>query len=525
MYSKIKLYWKSHYLSILIFIGIILVISPFILSRNLNNLDEIWNYNFARNVADGLVPYRDFNMVQTPLLPLIAGLMLKLFGNELIVMRVLAILLIASIFFMIYKVLKLLKINTLYNLLFLLLLFLLFKQHICIDYNFALLFLTLILIYLELKTWQKINLSNDYEAIYFKQHIFYYFRIGFICGCCILLKQTTGVLISFASVIFPIFFCKNKIDFKGYVKSSFLKILGILVPIFILLIYLISNNALDDFIDYTILGIKTFSNSISYTTLISSQNIVIKLLSIGLPVFILVSLIYMIRKKAKNLYGFYAYGIASLIVIYPISDHIHFLIGITPLLTLLAYFLLQSITHFLENEKSTQEKNNKSKFILKLKLYLGEFLKPLIELSLICYIIASCCLLYNYFYNPEKEHSINHYRYIPISEQLLNKINDINNFILFNNSKTYILDSEAAIYMIALNKYNKNFDMFLKGNLGSKGEFGQIEKINVLEKGTKILIKNDQYKLNWQTPLEVISYLKNNFNKIGEINIFDIYEI
>ena len=30
--------------------------------------------------------------------------------------------------------------------------------------------------------------------------------------------------------------------------------------------------------------------------------------------------------------------------------------------------------------------------------------------------------------------------------------------------------------MIALNKYNKNFDMFLKGNLGSKGEFGQIEK-------------------------------------------------
>ena len=108
---------------------------------------------------------------------------------------------------------------------------------------------------------------------------------------------------------------------------------------------------------------------------------------------------------------------------------------------------------------------------------------------------------------------------------MLNKINDINNFILFNNSKTYILDSEAAIYMIALNKYNKNFDMFLKGNLGSKGEFGQIEKINQLEKGTKILIKNDQYKLNWQTPLEVISYIKNNFNKIGEVNIFDIYEI
>ena len=141
------------------------------------------------------------------------------------------------------------------------------------------------------------------------------------------------MLISFASVIFPIFFCKNKIDFKGYLKSSILKILGILTPIFLLIFYLILNHALEDFIDYTISGIKTFSNSISYTTLISSQNIVIQLLSIGLPIFILVSLIYMIRKKAKNLYGFYAYGVASLIVIYPITDHINFLIGITTLLT------------------------------------------------------------------------------------------------------------------------------------------------------------------------------------------------
>ena len=103
---------------------------------------------------------------------------------------------------------------------------------------------------------------------------------------------------------------------------------------------------------------------------------------------------------------------------------------------------------------------------------------------------------------------------------------EVDNYILLNkNNNVYILDSEAAIYMIVLNKYNKNFDMFLKGNLGSQGEIGQIEEINKLEKGTKLLIKNDHYKLNWQTPLEVISYIKNNFNKIGEVNIFDIYEI
>ena len=42
-----------------------------VLPRNLQNLDEIWNFNFARNIANGLLPYKDFNMLQTPLLSFI----------------------------------------------------------------------------------------------------------------------------------------------------------------------------------------------------------------------------------------------------------------------------------------------------------------------------------------------------------------------------------------------------------------------------------------------------------------------
>ncbi len=517
MFSKINSYLKLHYLSILIFIGIILIISPVILSKNLSDLDEIWNYNFARNIADGLIPYRDFNMLQTPLLPFIAGLFLKVFGNELIIMRVLAILLISGIFFMVYKILKVLKVHLLYNLFFLLTLFILLQKYICIDYNFTILLLTLILIYLEIKYFDKSTIKYSY-----------YFIVGLICGCCILLKQSTGIFISFVSVVFPIFTFQNKINFKTYLKISTIKIVGILIPIALLIIYLIYNHAFADFIDYTILGIKTFSNSIPYTTLISSQNIAIKLLSIGLPVFILISSIYLAKKRRKDLYGFYLYGLASLIVIYPISDHIHFLIGIIPHFILFGYLLFQFITFInnVRNRKAITHENKRNNSILKIKIYLYEALKSVIILGLIIYIITACFLLNNYFNNPEKKHSIPHYKNIPISEQLKTKINEINNYILLNqNNKVYILDSEAAIYMIALNKYNKNFDMFLKGNLGSQGEFGQIEKINQLEKGSKILIKNDQYKLNWQTPLEVICYIKNNFNKIGEVSIFDIYEI
>ncbi len=54
---------------------------------------------------------------------------------------------------------------------------------------------------------------------------------------------------------------------------------------------------------------------------------------------------------------------------------------------------------------------------------------------------------------------------------------------------------------------------------------GLIEKIQNLKAGEQILILNDKYLKNWQTPEKVIAYVKNNLNKIGEINIFDIYEV
>ncbi len=38
-----------------------------------------------------------------------------------------------------------------------------------------------------------------------------------------------------------------------------------------------------------------------------------------------------------------------------------------------------------------------------------------------------------------------------------------------------------------------------------------------------ILLLKEQYHLNWQTPLEVINYIKENYNKLNSIYIFDVY--
>ena len=77
--------------------------------------------------------------------------------------------------------------------------------------------------------------------------------------------------------------------------------------------------------------------------------------------------------------------------------------------------------------------------------------------------------------------------------------------------------------MIPINKYNKNYDMLLKGNLGENGEENLKQEIGE-SKNTQYLILKDKFNKNWQTPLDVIEYVKTNKNKIGEIEIFDIYE-
>ena len=38
--------------------------------------DEIWNYGFSYNLAPGLIPYKDFNIIQAPLVPMIIILLL-----------------------------------------------------------------------------------------------------------------------------------------------------------------------------------------------------------------------------------------------------------------------------------------------------------------------------------------------------------------------------------------------------------------------------------------------------------------
>ena len=122
--------------------------------------------------------------------------------------------------------------------------------------------------------------------------------------------------------------------------------------------------------------------------------------------------------------------------------------------------------------------------------------------------------------------TLKHYNYLYVNDYYIKLDNKLKEFINEKEGqgyKVYLCDAEAALYDIPLDIYNKNFDMFLKGNIGKDGEEGIIEEIKSSENAV-YLIKQKKYILNWQTPTEVIYYIRDNLNYKGELELFDIYE-
>ncbi len=149
--------------NILIYLGLILLVSGKIFIRELNNLDEIWGFNFARCISEGLLPYKDFSIILTPLLPMISGIFLKIFGTELIVFRFLECFEVATILFVIYKILGRLEINKGISLIAIIGIYVIYSDIFTFDYNWTVLLITLLTVYLELRFAKKeISYKRDF---------------------------------------------------------------------------------------------------------------------------------------------------------------------------------------------------------------------------------------------------------------------------------------------------------------------------------------------------------------------------
>ena len=155
---------------------IFIIIFSIIIIKPITDLDEIWNYNTARVISEGLKPYKDISMITTPLLPMITAIILKIIANEVIVSRILAAVLWTGILFITYKILKkLLKEETICLILTVIIGFIC-RNIYCIDYNVTVLLIALIVLHSELKNIENIT-SYEKKRDFLIRYII---RIGYM---------------------------------------------------------------------------------------------------------------------------------------------------------------------------------------------------------------------------------------------------------------------------------------------------------------------------------------------------------
>jgi len=246
--------------------------------------DEVWNFGFAYNIANGLVPYRDYNMIVTPFYSFVGSVFIKIFGAYLYSLHILDAILIAIIVVMLYKM---------------------------ISWKFLVIFI--FIIFWGIPSYNMLCLFFLFLILYFVYKEKDEYLICFIISLLFLTKQTIGIC-----MFIPFFFKSgNKI------KSLII----FFIPILVFLIYLVWNGALYNFVDYCFLGMFDFgSKNTSFSNFF--------LLEIGVVIYLIYQLI-MKKNNREELFYILAFQVMAI----PIFDFYHFIVAIVPVV----YYILKEI--------------------------------------------------------------------------------------------------------------------------------------------------------------------------------------
>ena len=477
------------------------------------DLDEVWNYNTANAFAMGLIPYKQISMITTPLLPMINSIFLKVVFNGIMTYRVLMGIVFALIVLFIYLIIKELSNKKLLSYICAFFIGTLLIKKFLLDYNYLFLLISLVIAFLEIRDMKKNENFN------FNHNL----CVGLLTGLAFLTKQTIGILL-ISIMIFEVFIYMKKsgfdLKFNKFIKLIGVRIFGMMIPITMFLIYLGVTGAFNDFINYAIKGVREFSNNVPYYRLFDSNDKVVSIISrlfiiVYIPLFITFVLESIKNKKLKdeliNIYVLAFCSIPVIAIIYPISDDFHLMVASVFALIIIAYLLIYLL--------------NKVNKYIKIDI----FYKKLLLIGILVVIVLIS------FKNVIIERNINvkenvlvpfkHYEGIYVPEYLSKRIPDVTDKVrAYSNSgrESIIVDAEAAIYDIVLNRYKKNYDMLLIGNIGENG----VEKIiNEIKDSHNVyyFVKNPQYALNWQLPEDIVDYIRNNLKYHETVSVFDVY--
>ena len=423
---------------ILILIIIFIYTGILITYSNADN-DLIWNYGFSYNFANHLLMYKDYNMVITPLYPFIGGILMRILGNNFLIFNLYNTILSTILYYYLYKKYPHTFIPSIILISFIL----------RPSYNFLVLFLVLILL----------NIKEEKD-----------FFICFILGLLFLTKQ------SFILLILPSIYLITK------PKRLFKRIGAFFLPCLFFLIYFILTNTFLDFLNYTFLGLFSFSSKNSFFNLGT-----IFILSLIIYLF----LYYLKTKDIKVLYL-----ITYQIMAYPIFNTMHIILSIIPVII---YFLDKLV--------------KKKKYNLNYLRYFNYF----VSILLICPLLS---IPLQYF-NKDLVEGENALEYKDISRSyLVNKDLFLKEVPNLNN--TYFLMYDAYIYKYLLNNPITSYDLLLNGNLGYNGEERVIDYFNSLDSNTYFVL--NRVYTGGQLSKNIDAYIRNHYLKVKDFQEFTLYK-
>ena len=489
-----KFITKHDNIFVLIFITIAMLAKVY--NSYLNSGDESYNFINCYKLANGLTIYKDNNVIITPLFFYIGSIFLKIFGENILVYRTYNLIISAFTFFLCYIILKELKINKRFSLLYTLLITALTSSIVGggANYNVLAYGFYLLGFYLIIKL-PKGNLKSIIQGIM----IFIVF----------ITYQKLGAAYFIAIIAYEII---NK-----DIKSLFKELFTAFILLIAFLMYLYINKNLYDFINYVILGMSEFGSK----NWAIEGNIFSILLFLLIPVLTLVSAI--ITSKAikskldlknkqdiiKQMYIIFSFAICTYIIIIPIVNIYHVYLA-----SILILINLMYIIHFLIKPIIEEES-----------------IKTIINSIILCIIIVF--LISNlkgiWAYNCLEKYTSKESPFYGaiINSKLDETIKNVSKYIQNNDKDTIVLSTYAPVISLYLNDLdNKDFDLPLRGNLGKDGEKGLIEKIKNLN-NTQILLlhETEEEKELYQFAYDVSDYIRQNYQYIGQIDKFDIYEI
>ena len=243
-------------------------------------MDTYVNYGFSYGIANGQIPYKDFNLIVPLFGPFIYSILL-FFNKSILVFYIEQSILLVLFSKLLFKMMD----RKAWIIIVALFCPFIFSFAYCLfpGYNFLILFEMLLLVYL--------HDNNKSDKL-----------IGFIAGISLLTKQNIGIFILLVTIFYP--FLKNK-------KQSLVRFIYSMIPVLIFFVYLLLSNSFLNFINLCFLNLYEFTGNFQVKTLY--------LILFIISLFIV--FISFFNKKDKNISYYYLFGYIP--IVYPLIESHH----------------------------------------------------------------------------------------------------------------------------------------------------------------------------------------------------------